>query len=59
MEAFEIMAGDKDHITKNDLQMNGLNAEQISFITQQMPSKGEDGYDYHSWLANKFKRTAA
>jgi hypothetical protein len=54
--AFATVAGGKAFLTKNDCQVGGLQAEEIEFITVNLPPlKGSDGYDYNSYLKDRFK----
>jgi Ca2+-binding EF-hand superfamily protein len=55
-DSFDTIAGNKDHITVNDLKVAQLSAEQIQYLTSVIPrhSSIPDAYDYKSWLKSQF-----
>ncbi|KAL7718329.1 Calponin-like proteiny domain protein [Entamoeba marina] len=48
-ETFSTIAGGKDFVTENDMTKAGMSQEQIEYVKNTLPAKG-DGYDYSSWI---------
>jgi Ca2+-binding EF-hand superfamily protein len=55
-DSFEVIAGGKDHVTVNDLKVAQLTADQIQYLTSQMPPHASiaDAYNFRAWLATQF-----
>jgi len=52
-DSFTTLAGNKDHLTVQDMKVGQLNESQIEYLTQILPPKAgiSGGYDYKAYLA--------
>jgi len=53
-DSFTTLAGNKEHLTVQDMRVGQLNDSQIEYLTQILPPKAgiEGGYDYKAYLAS-------
>ncbi|KAJ1960151.1 alpha-actinin [Dipsacomyces acuminosporus] len=58
LESFRVIAGDKEHVTEEDLRLSELSAPSIAYLVRAMPKSphAEDGFDYLAYLRNVFER---
>jgi len=55
-DSFDTIAGNKGHLTVNDLKVAQLSPQQIEYLTSTLPRHPSipDAYDYKSWLESQF-----
>ncbi|KAJ6234733.1 alpha-actinin [Anaeramoeba flamelloides] len=53
LESWKVIAKDKEYVTKQDMQMAGMDVKEIDYLCEQMDAK-EDGFDYKGWCTKVY-----